>query len=299
MYDKYSHVISRNGEFAAGYKHCSVVSRSMPSFLFTTLRILRVTKGAAEWMIGSRVYSISKDDLVVVNNIEARQFLSVDRDELFECEIFAFLPTVFGSATDCLRLYYDRSPDFDPVIGQDMPYIGEIHSLLDMLAEAFEAENDPQAATLALGLLTAVTSQLIRSVDLRYPGTLSCSGQSSQLAAEIIESTIRYINENISSEFGVAELAKHTNLSRGYFSLIFRRYTGSSPATFINRCRVTNVIRLLCGSQMNVLDAAMASGFQSASGFYKTFRAVCGMSPGEYMKLRSILSKNPETSRMD
>ena len=287
MYDKYDHIIKRNGEFAAGYKHCAVINDTMPSFLFTTLRILRVTKGAADWKIGSRVYTIAKDDLIVVNNIEVRQFLKVDRDELFECEIFAFLPTIFGSETDCLRLYYDRSPDFNPVIRRDMPYIEEIHSLLDMLAGVFESDKDSQTGTLARGLLIAVTSQLIRSVDQRCPGTLSCAGQSSQLAAEIIERTIRYINENISSEFGVSELAKQMNLSRGYFSLIFRRYTGSSPAAFINRCRVTNVISLLGSGQMNVLDAAMASGFQSASGFYKTFRSVCGMSPVEYMKLKS------------
>ena len=281
MNDEYTYVITQNGEFAAGYKHCSIAGLA-PSYLFTTLRILRVTRGAAEWKIGPKVCRIRKGDIVVVNNVEPRKFLRVYDEDLFGCEIFAFLPTIFSQATNCLRLFYDRSPDFDPVITPDMPFARETNILLDMLVRNFEDAVTAESASLAVGLLTSVVSMLIKNIEHCSPGTLKSTGNDSRLAVEIIVKSVRYINENISSEFGVSELAEKMNLSRGYFSKVFRKYTGASPVDFINRCRVTNAINLINHDQMNILDAAMASGFGSASGFYKTFRAVCGCSPKEY-----------------
>ena len=240
-------------------------------------------KGAADWQIGKRVCKIRKGDIIAVNNVEPRKFLYVDKGERFECEIFAFLPTIFSQATNCLRLFYDRSPDFDPVIGSDMPFTKEVNFMLDMLVKGFEDSDSPESSSLVLGLLTAVVSMLIKSVEQSFPGTLGRAEHSSHLAAEIIVGAIQYINDNISSKFGVTELAGHMNLSRGYFSQIFRRYTGSSPSEFINRCRITNVIYLINCGKMNILSAAMESGFGSASGFYKTFHAVCGSSPREYL----------------
>ncbi|MCI8388098.1 MAG: helix-turn-helix transcriptional regulator [Clostridiales bacterium] len=288
MYDKYDYIIKQDNSFIAGYKSFVVDTITMPSYLFTTLRILRAVKGSADWKIGNRIYTIHKGDIIIVNNIDVRRFTRVDSDDLFECEIFAFPPTIFSAENECLRLFYDRSPDFSPVIGNGLSYINEIHTLLDMLADVFRtSEQDSHSRVLATSLITAVSSQLMRGIDRDFPGTLGEIGQSSQLAAEVIEKTMRFINDNISKEFNVSDIAKYLNLSRSYFSLLFKRYTGTSPSAFINRCRVTNVIRLLNSTNKNVLEAAMASGFQSASGFYKTFHTICGMSPIEYIKLHT------------
>lgn len=281
MNDEYTYVITQNGEFAAGYKHCPIAGLA-PSYLFTTLRILRVTRGAAEWKIGPKVCRIRKGDVIVVNNVEPRKFLRVDDEDLFGCEIFAFLPTIFSNAPNCLRLFYDRSADFNPVMTPDMPFACETNTLLDMLVKNFEDAVTPESASLAIGLITSIVSMLIKNAEHNFPGTLGSTEHDSRLAVEIIVRSVQYINENISSEFGVSELAEKMNLSRGYFSKVFKKYTGTSPVDYINRCRVTNAINLIGHDRMNILDAAMASGFGSASGFYKTFRAVCGCSPKEY-----------------
>ena len=50
--------------------------------------------------------------------------------------------------------------------------------------------------------------------------------------------------------------------------------------------KVQAVLRRMNGSRENVLDTAMACGFTSSSGFYKTFRVVCGMPPRAYLASR-------------
>ena len=136
MYDTYKHIILRDGSFTAGYKHFHMHHNSAQDrqVLFTTLRFIRVISGHAVWQVGTHRIAVAPGDIISVNNMEVRQFLSVEDD--FHGEIFV----------------------------------------------------------------------------------------------------------------------------------------------------VQNAVRLMINDSINILDAAMLSGFGSSSGFYKTFRAVCGMSPGEYLK---------------
>ena len=281
MFDSYEHTLTHNGRFVAGYKHCDVTRDSMGAYLFTTLRLLRVLRGSADWKIGKRVFKLREGDIIAVNNAEVRQFVHVDPCQGFLCEIFAFLPTIFGSESECLRLFYDRGPEFVPVFDSGLPGFENVDRILDLLREAFCSDEDLYAYI--SGLLSAAASGLVRGIGKIAPGTLGSDGDLHG-GAEIVSGAIRYINDNISNEFSVAELAAALNLSRGYFTSLFTRCAGTTPAEFINRCRITNVITLLGGKKMNILDAAFASGFGSSSGFYRTFGAVCGMTPSEYLR---------------
>ena len=280
MFDSYEHTLTRQGRFVAGYKHCDVTRDSMGTYLFTTLRLLRVLRGSADWKIGKRVFRLREGEIIAVNNAEVRQFVHVDTRQGFLCEIFAFLPTIFGSESECLRLFYDRGPEFVPVFESSLPGFENVDRILDLVREAFCSDENLYAYI--VGLLSAAAAGLVRGIERLAPETLGAVGGLG--GAEIISGAIRYINDNISNEFSVAELAAALNLSRGYFTSLFARCTGTTPAEFINRCRITNVITLLGTKKMNILDAAFASGFGSSSGFYRTFGAVLGMTPSEYLR---------------
>ena len=73
MFDSYEHTLTRQGKFVAGYKHCDVTRDSMGTYLFTTLRLLRVLRGSADWKIGKRVFRLREGDIIAVNNAEVRQ----------------------------------------------------------------------------------------------------------------------------------------------------------------------------------------------------------------------------------
>lgn len=287
MYDNYKYVILRDGSFAAGYKrfriHHATEGRH---FLFTTLRLVRVTRGHAVWQIGNHRISIAPGDIIAINNVDVRQFLSVDDD--FRGEIFAFLPTLFGSDADCLRLFYGRSPGFDPLIDKDLDCYDTINRLLDLTAQTFTSPDGEARGALISSLLISATALLLRETAMKHPDAFAPTNASNRNSGAIISETVRYINANIGNEFGVSTLASHVNLSRSHYTRLFHSMTGTSPGAFLARCRVQNAIRLMINDSRNILDAAILSGFSSSSGFYKTFRAVCGMSPGEY--LRSIRS---------
>lgn len=288
MHDQYEAVVTDNGSFLAGYKrlHMQMIPKSgAGSFLYTTLRILRVRKGRADWRIGSRTVAIEAGDIIAVNNVEVRQFLRADGE--IEMDIFAFLPMVFGRDTDCLRLFYSRAPEFSPRMDRTMPGFRQADTLFDMLPGAFSMKDAEVRRTLVTSLMTAAVTVLLADIHEKSPALLTADSDS-RTAAAVIAAAVHEINHCIGEEFSVGELAAKLNLSRGYFTRIFRSCTGVTPGAFIARCRVQNAIRLLSSGRYTVLDAAMASGFGSSSGFYKTFTAVCGMPPGEYLRNAGI-----------
>lgn len=285
MHDSYEAIVNDNGSFLAGYHIFRIanVPENGDNFnLFTTLRILRVRHGCADWRIGSRIVSIAPGDIIAVNNVEVRQFIRIEGE--IEADIFAFLPMVFGRDTDCLRLFYSRAPEFSPRIDPALPCFAGVSVLLDMLSAAFMSEDTASRRTLVTSLLTAAVTMLLDDIGCHAPASLCATDTHSRTAAAVIAGAVHEINANIREEFSVGELAARMNLSRGYFTRMFRAYTGVTPGSFIARCRVQNAVRLMMSGNYNVLDAAIASGFGSSSGFYKTFAAVCGMPPGDYLK---------------
>ena len=62
---------------------------------------------------------------------------------------------------------------------------------------------------------------------------------------------------------------------------MFRKYVSITPADYIARCRIKRFLSLMSEGNENILDTAFACGFVSASGFYKTFRRICGHAPTE------------------
>lgn len=284
MFDKYLYRVEKDGAFYAGYTLCKLSGNTHPVFLFTSLRIIKVLSGAAQWKIGSEIYVVQKDDIVVVNNIQPRQFMNV-LEAPFECEIFAFSPAVFQNASDCLSLFYNQSDKFNPVISKSIANSGEIYTLLAILKSRFQsASRYSQYSIIGIsGILSAIFSHVLMCIEQASPDMLHAPGYAKSYAAKIAAQSIEYINKNISKEIDVSVLAKNANLSRVYFSKVFHKYTGITPASFISRCRINNVIHLLSTQDINVLDAALASGFKTSSGFYKTFHAICGMPPKAFL----------------
>ena len=284
MFDKYIYKISNDKDFLAGYTISKISGYSHPVFLFPSLRIIRVLSGSAIWKIGTKIKLIKENDIIVVNNTEPRQFMKILQTPI-ECEIFAFSLSIFKYENSCLELFYNRSDEFDPIVSKFLQNTDEIHMLLNILKNRFKTSdlNTSSAKSAISTLITSIIAYMLDCIKQNHTEMLGKSTDTKNYAVDIVAHAIEYINQNISEAINVSMLAKKCNVSRGYFTKVFHRYTGSTPANFINYCRINNVIHLIYTTKINILDAAFASGFSSASGFYKTFHTVCNMTPTEYM----------------
>lgn len=93
-----------------------------------------------------------------------------------------------------------------------------------------------------------------------------------------------YISRHLTEEITPADLAKESMYSPWYSCRLFREYTGSAPADYIRRLRLSESARQLKKGTVNVTRAAFEYGFDSMDGFRRAFRREFGCSPGEYSR---------------
>ena len=81
-----------------------------------------------------------------------------------------------------------------------------------------------------------------------------------------------------------ARLARRLGVSHEHLARTFARHLGTSPSTYLARCRVRRAAEALINSDRPVLDIGLAVGFNSPSHFYRWFQTVFAMAPGDYRK---------------
>lgn len=97
---------------------------------------------------------------------------------------------------------------------------------------------------------------------------------------EKIASALSYINENISKNLTVDELAGMTYLSKYHFMRLFKAQTGSTVHGYISRKRLNLAARLL-REGVPAVRAAAECGFSDYSSFHRAFTKAFGVSPGK------------------
>lgn len=94
---------------------------------------------------------------------------------------------------------------------------------------------------------------------------------------------IRYINDNISNQFSINDLAKASNISVSTLERKFRHFFCMSPSEYIRQRRLGVAIGHL-NSGKSVTEACFSSGFSDCSKFIYLFKKFSGMTPLKYKK---------------
>ena len=98
----------------------------------------------------------------------------------------------------------------------------------------------------------------------------------------VINRACEYIVENCHKNISLEEVAQTVNLSRFYFSRLFKQEKGCNFVDFISNVRIDRAKLLLKNSDYNVVRIAVEVGYQDASYFSRVFRQATYMTPNQY-----------------
>ena len=87
-------------------------------------------------------------------------------------------------------------------------------------------------------------------------------------------------NPNLS----VADMAGKIDVSEVYLRTLFRRQLGISPIKYLRRQRIDQACTLLRKTIMPIRLIAEKCGFREVQFFYRVFRDIIGITPGDYRK---------------
>lgn len=105
-----------------------------------------------------------------------------------------------------------------------------------------------------------------------------------------ITKSIKYINDNIKKKLSIYEICQYINLSKFYFSRIFKEEVGVTPYRYILDCKIEAVKSDLAkGGDINTV--ASKYEFYDLSHLNKNFIKVYGITPLEYQESCKIKNK--------
>jgi AraC-like DNA-binding protein len=97
-----------------------------------------------------------------------------------------------------------------------------------------------------------------------------------------LKRVVEYVDNHLSNEMGLSNLAAIAGLSRMHFASQFRVATGLRPHEFLLRRRVGRAEELLRTSSATIVEIALTVGFRTQAHFTTVFKRFVGSTPHQW-----------------
>lgn len=233
--------------------------------------------------IGNEQVVVNRGDCIMINSKVLHRYLPVDesgKESLWDSLLFS--PEVIADMDSAIHRNFIapiiQSSRSYLVFDQTIPWQKEA---VDHLKEAEKYCIDcPPAVDLYLKrALTALWIQLAEHKEL-FPEYQN--GNSKQRQQERLRMMIRYIWEHYQESLTLADIAGVVHVSERTAERCFKEEIQVTPLIYLQNYRLRCAKRLLQSSTDNILEIALACGFESSSYFDRVFKNTYGMTPRQY-----------------
>ena len=111
----------------------------------------------------------------------------------------------------------------------------------------------------------------------------------------MINQAIAFMEERLTENITLADIAKSVNLSAFHFQRAFSLLTGMSPTEYLRKRRLSQAGAELADGESKVIDVALKYGYDSPESFTKAFTRFHGASPMQVKNGSSIRFMNRYT----
>lgn len=228
--------------------------------------------GRGELEIGERRWDIQDGQFMLTRPDVPHTFKSVSSSPWVFFWLH-FSGSSAGEYADMLKLDEDN-----PLL-----YVGDLNSWVDCFNELYArvssgwSDMDLTEASTGLAQLLTCTGGLRREQNPR-----------SRLAETRVLKSIKYMTEHYMEPLSLGDLARQACLSIPQYGLLFKKYTGTSPARHLTQIRLRFACEQLKYTETSISDIGLSVGFEDPLYFSRLFRKNLGCSPSEFRK-RSLL----------
>lgn len=101
---------------------------------------------------------------------------------------------------------------------------------------------------------------------------------------ELVNTILGHLHTHYNEKIELEDLAALTYCSEVHVARIFKKTTGFTVVSYLNKLRIEHAAHLLEQSNASVKKVSEQVGYQNLNNFYKYFKLYMGMTPAAYMK---------------
>lgn len=139
----------------------------------------------------------------------------------------------------------------------------------------------PSSCDLRSALMTLIMCQLQASANTNNQ---NCSSPSIEF-----EKLTKWMEQNISANITLDDMANQIGLSTSHFRTIFTNQIGRTPGSYFSNMRMNKAAQLLRETQISIKRISMTLGYNNVSNFYRVFKSHYRMPPKFYRKEHTLL----------
>ncbi len=110
------------------------------------------------------------------------------------------------------------------------------------------------------------------------------TGSSGFIGSRKLRDVYNYIHQHLNEKIKLEDIAGSMNMTSITFCRFIKSQTGKPFVTFLNELRVGNAARMLIETVDNILDIAIACGFNNQANFNRVFKRIKGCTPKDFRK---------------
>ena len=237
--------------------------------------MLTVPEGEIDYFVNGRHVHLQQGEGIFVNARRLHYGYSAEEKDC-RYRFVVFHPEIlngFASARRMLeRFTSDTSADFW--------LFGASSEAMLLFNELYASANDGNTL-----MTLAKCAELTEAVRTRAERNESADSRSEWV---ILRKMTGYIQGHYMESVTLDRIAAAGAVCRNRCCVLFRENLGCSPIEYVTRYRLDKACELLRGGS-SVTEAALSSGFHSASYFAEVFRRVYGKTPKQYSKDAALL----------
>lgn len=241
---------------------------AMPSHYHNLFEIYYIESGSCSYFIDKKVYHLEKGDIILIPE-------GIIHNTLYKEHTASSRLLV-----NCTRRYIPKSAESifskKNYLYRNCDVAGELLEILNKIGEEFTNRDtfsdDAIRSYMHLFFLTLARN------ENQYDEKNSQSGY--------IEEAIDYIQENLSSEISLCDIAGHFSVSAEHFSRQFKKETGFGFCEYVNLLRLKRAESILKHQEkMTISEIASECGFSDSNYFSVKFKKMYKISPKALQKM--------------
>ncbi len=235
------------------------------------IELLQTTEGCGLITSDSERIYTKLGELAVINANHLHSFSAESKKFSYRCLII--------DRSFCISNGFDSS-----FLEFDNHFVDEnISSLMEELSHEWSLPTSSPYRTLKI---RAIVLQIMKHLCLEHSTPRDFEHTDSKISSSI-KQAIDFISTNYEKDISLDDVADHVGLNKYYFSHEFRKITGMTFVTYLNKSRCEMSKRLLITNKISISEVAQSCGFNSRSYFAKTFKKQFGILPSEYRQTKT------------